>query len=157
LSPSPVHYCESKITHMLYFLLFIQSFTINTNPTSWQTDFEEAKHIASEQDKKILMVFSGSDWCAPCIKLKKKILITDEFQEFEKGNVVVLYLDFPKRKKNRLSKELTRQNESLAERYNRSGMFPNILLMDNEGAVIKKINYDGQSPNEFIDNIEDRL
>ena len=69
---------------MLYFLLFIQSFTINTNPTTWQIDFEEAKQIALEQDKKILMVFAGSDWCAPCIKLKKKILVTEEFQEFEK-------------------------------------------------------------------------
>lgn len=142
---------------MLYFLLFIQSFTINTNPTTWQTDFEEAKQVAIEQDKKILMVFAGSDWCAPCIKLKKKILVTEEFQGFEKDNVVVLYLDFPKRKKNRLSKELTRQNESLAEQYNRSGMFPNILLLDNKGAVIKKLSYDGQSPNEFINEIEEIL
>lgn len=142
---------------MLYFLLFIQSFTINTNPTSWQTDFEEAKQVAIEQDKKILMVFSGSDWCAPCIKLKKKILITEEFQGFEEENIVVLYLDFPKRKKNRLSKEMMKKNESLAEQYNRSGMFPNILLVENDGAVIKRLNYDGQTPNEFINELEASL
>ena len=142
---------------MLYFLLFIQSFTINTNPTSWQTDFEEAKQVAIEQDKKILMVFSGSDWCAPCIKLKKKILITEEFQGFEEENIVVLYLDFPKKKKNRLSKEMMKKNESLAEQYNRSGMFPNILLVENDGAVIKRLNYDGQTPNEFINELEASL
>jgi len=144
--PTPVHHCESKISQMLYFLLFVYSCTFNANPTTWQTNFEEAKRIAVEQDKKILMVFSGSDWCAPCIKLKKKILVTEEFQEFEKENVVVLYLDFPQRKKNRLSKEMMKHNESMADNYNRSGIFPNILLVDVEGTVIKNVKYEGQSP-----------
>jgi len=140
---------------MLYFFLIVQSFFITTNPaTIWQTNFEEAKRVASEQNKKILMVFSGSDWCAPCIKLKKKILTTEEFQAFEKENLVVLYLDFPQRKKNRLSKELTKHNEALAEQYNRSGRFPNILLMDNTGKVLKNLKYEGQSPSDFIKEVE---
>jgi len=142
---------------MLYLLIIVQSFVISSNPITWQTSFEEAKQVAVEQDKKILMVFAGSDWCAPCIKLKKKILVTEEFQEFEKENVVVLYLDFPKRKKNRLSKEMTRQNESLAEQYNRSGVFPNVLLVDNAGKIIKNVKYQGQSPIDFIKEIETSL
>ncbi len=153
----PVHQSESKITYMLYFLLFVQSFTFNTNPLTWQTNFEEAKQIAVEQDKKILMIFAGSDWCAPCIKLKKRVLATPEFQEFEKKNVIVLYLDFPKRKKNRLSKEMIKQNEALAEQYNRSGIFPNVLLMNNVGKVIKNVKYEDQSPNDFIREIEASL
>ena len=139
---------------MLYFLLIVQSFFINGNPTTWQTNFDEAKQLAKEQDKKILMVFAGSDWCAPCIKLKKKTLITDEFQEFENENLVVLYLDFPQRKKNRLSKELTKHNEALAEQYNKSGVFPNILLMDSLGQVIKTLKYESQSVEEFIIELE---
>ena len=142
---------------MLYLLLVVQSFAISSNPVAWQTNFEEAKQMAVEQDKRILMVFAGSDWCAPCIKLKKKILITEEFQEFEKESLIVLYIDFPKRKKNRLSKELTAQNESLAEQYNRSGVFPNVFLMDGVGKVIKNVKYKGQSPNEFISEIEASL
>lgn len=142
---------------MLYILFFVQSLAINIIPVTWQTSFEDAKQVAAEQDKKILMVFAGSDWCAPCIKLKKKILVTEEFQEFEKEHVVVLYLDFPKRKKNRLSKEMTGQNDSLAERYNRSGLFPNVLLLDGAGEVIKNVKYKGQSPHEFIEEIKTSL
>jgi thioredoxin-related protein len=142
---------------MLYFLLIVQSFFIAGNPDSWQTNFEEAKQIAVDQNKEILMVFAGSDWCAPCIKLKKTILITDEFAEFEKDHLVVLYLDFPKRKKNRLSKELTAQNETLAEQYNRSGMFPYVILVDATGKVIKNIKYEGQSPKDFIKEIKTML
>lgn len=142
---------------MLYLFLIVQSFYINTNPSTWQSNFEEAKQVANEEDKKILMVFSGSDWCAPCMKLKKKILSTEEFQAFEKENLVVLYLDFPKRKKNRLSKELTSHNEALAEQYNRSGSFPSILLMDSSGKIIKNLRYEGQSPKDFIKEVEDSL
>jgi thioredoxin-related protein len=103
------------------------------------------------------MVFSGSDWCAPCIKLKKKILTTDEFQKFENDNLVVLYLDFPQRKKNRLSQESTKHNEALADQYNRSGVFPNILLMDSEGKILKNLKYEGQSPTDFIKEVQASL
>ena len=47
----------------------------------WQTDFEEAKKIAAEQDKNIIIVFSGSDWCAPCIKLDKNIWQSEAFKK----------------------------------------------------------------------------
>ena len=142
---------------MLYLFLIVQSLIINTSPIVWQTNFEEAKQVASEENKKILMVFAGSDWCAPCIKLKKNILTTDEFQEFEKNNLVVLYLDFPQRKKNRLSKEMMQHNEALADQYNRSGVFPNILLMDSEGEILKNLKYEGQSPTEFIKEVQASL
>lgn len=128
-----------------------------TNPTTWQYDFETAQKVAAEQEKHILMVFSGSDWCTPCIKLKKKILLTDAFQEFESEKLVVLYLDFPKRKKNRLSKAQMKHNEGLAEKYNRSGAFPNVLLMSASGEVIKPLKYEGQSPSEFISSIKSSL
>jgi len=142
---------------MLYLFLLAQSFAIGNTPITWKTSFEEAKQIATEQNKKILMVFAGSDWCAPCIKLKKKVLVTEEFQKFEKEHIVVLYLDFPKRKKNRLSKEMTKQNESLADQYNRSGLFPNVILVDNGGKVVKNLTYKGQSPTDFIKEIETSL
>lgn len=142
---------------MLYFLIVAQSFLLTANPTSWQTDFEQAKKLATDQNKNILMVFSGSDWCAPCIKLKKKILLTEEFQKYEGENLVVLYLDFPKRKKNRLSKEQTKHNEALAEQFNRSGLFPNVLLMDSGGQVIKNVKYQGQSTTDFVNEIKSSL
>jgi thiol-disulfide isomerase/thioredoxin len=47
---------------------------------NWQTNFDEAKKIAIDQDKNIIIVFSGSDWCAPCIKLDKNIWQSDAFK-----------------------------------------------------------------------------
>ena len=142
---------------MTLFLIIIQILLPTTNPDSWVSDWENAKSIALSEEKSILMVFAGSDWCAPCIKLKKNILITDVFQEYENDNLVVLYLDFPAKKKNKLSKEQTKHNESLADQFNRSGRFPHVLLLDSKGKPIKTINYDGQSPESFIGEIEESL
>lgn len=142
---------------MICFLILVQSLLINGNPDSWVVKLDDAKTLASTESKSILMVFAGSDWCAPCIKLKKTILITDVFQEYEKENFVVLYLDFPSKKKNKLSKEQAQHNEALADKFNRSGRFPHIVLMDSEGNSIKIIQFDGQSPDSFIKEIQEAL
>lgn len=36
---------------------------------TWLTDFEESKAIAAETDRLILINFTGSDWCPPCMHL----------------------------------------------------------------------------------------
>jgi thioredoxin-related protein len=131
--------------------------TLLFTPTVWQTDFEQAKALAKEQDKSILMVFSGSDWCAPCKKLKKQILSTVEFSDFEKENLIVLYLDFPAKKKNKLSKTQTTHNEELAEQYNSSGQFPQILLLSSNAEIKGKLSFENQSAESFITQIKGLL
>ena len=121
----------------------------DVNSLQWFTNMEEAKTAASENSKNILMVFAGSDWCKPCIQFKKDILQNSDFGTDHKQKLVVLYLDFPARKKNKLPKEQTKYNEALADQYNRSGTFPKIILLDAQGAKLKTIAFEGQSPEAF--------
>lgn len=114
------------------------------------TNSDEAMVYAEANDAEILMVFSGSDWCRPCIKFKKEILDDLEFQSSTDSKVAVLYLDFPSKKKNKLSKEATQHNETLAAKYNISGSFPKVILMDKAMNKIKEITYEGQSSSDFI-------
>lgn len=53
-------------------ILLLLCFILPT--VTWLTDFNKAKIIAKEDNKLILLNFSGSDWCGPCIKLKKRLL-----------------------------------------------------------------------------------
>jgi thioredoxin-related protein len=106
-------------------------------PAEWITDFSKAKTEASSQHKYILLNFSGSDWCGPCMKLKKEILDSDAFLQYAETKLVLVRADFPRAKKNRLSPELTKHNEALAEKYNREGKFPFTVLIDAEGKVIR--------------------
>ena len=114
------------------------------------TDSEKAMEYAETNNAEILMIFGGSDWCRPCIQFKKEILETNDFQASTNGKVAILYLDFPSKKKNKLSKEATQHNEALAAKYNTSGSFPKIILMDKAMNKIKEISYEGQSSTDFI-------
>jgi thioredoxin-related protein len=49
---------------------------------------------------------------------------------------VIYKADFPKKKANQLSPELTESNMKLAEKYNRNGSFPLIVLLDKTTKVI---------------------
>lgn len=103
-----------------------------------QSRLENAKKQASENKELILLNFSGSDWCIPCIKLHKNIIGTDEFKKLETENVMVyINADFPRNKKNQLSPELKKENASLADQYNPKGIFPYTILLNSDGKILK--------------------
>jgi len=82
--------------------------------------------------------FSGSDWCGPCIKLKRDILDSPEFLNFATTNLALVRADFPRLKKNQLDKKQTGMNEALAEKYNQEGKFPLTVLVGTDGKVLKE-------------------
>ena len=131
----------------------------NTSNTEefWQTDYEQAIAQAKKEHKKIMLYFSGSDWCKPCIIWKKEVFDTETFQHFANGKLVPLKLDFPRLKKNRLPADQVKQNESLAAKYNHEGVFPMVVFIDTHGSVIEKSAYRDGSPEEFVAYVESIL
>ena len=105
---------------------------------NWQLDFERAKTEASQTHKLILLNFSGSDWCGPCIKLKKDVFESAEFGTFAGDRLVLVRADFPRQSKNQLDARQTAHNEALAEQYNRQGKFPLTVLLTADGRVLKE-------------------
>ena len=120
---------------------------------NWIKDFNLAKEVASKNDKPIILVFSGSDWCAPCMKLEKNIFDTEEFKHYATKNYVLLKADFPQRKKNKLSKELQEHNNQLAEKYNQNGFFPLVVVLNSNGDVMGNIGYKNIDVRSYIDKI----
>jgi thioredoxin-related protein len=123
-------------------LLFLFSFVF-LNANNWGNDFEKATEQAKNEKKLILLNFSGSDWCGPCIKLKQDVFETAGFSDFATKSLVLIRADFPRLKKNKLDKNLTIHNEKLADKYNKKGKFPLIVLIDANGKVLKE--WDGYS------------
>jgi len=117
---------------------------------NWKTNFDEAKKEAIDQNKNILLVFSGSDWCAPCIKLDNVVWKSDAFKSEAEKNWVIYRADFPKKKANQLSPELAQSNNKLAEKYNRNGSFPLVILLDKTGKVIGMTGFKNISASEYI-------
>ena len=105
--------------------------------TTWQPDFEIAKQIAKEKRHLILLNFSGSDWCGPCMRMRKEIFEAEVFSTMADTTLLLVNADFPRNKKNQLNKLTKKQNEGLADKYNPNGKFPFTLLLDSDGKIIK--------------------
>lgn len=138
---------------MLMVSLFL-AFMIPGSST-WLTDYNQAKVEAANKHKLVLISFSGSDWCGPCIRTRKEIFNTETFQDFANDRLVLVQADFPRAKKNQLSKEQIKKNELLADQYNKEGIFPLTLLVNEKGKVL--IQWEGfpnESPSDFVKEIK---
>ena len=135
-------------------ILLVMMAIVPFTSINWLNDFDKAKLTARENNRMILLNFSGSDWCAPCIKMKKEIFETAQFQEFADANLVLVRADFPRTKKNQLDAKQKEHNEILAEQYNSKGQFPLTLLLDSDGNVLREWNgYSNMTVDAFIEEL----
>ncbi|RIV69982.1 thioredoxin family protein [Flagellimonas aequoris] len=117
----------------------------------WQTSFSDAVSKATEENKPIVLVFSGSDWCAPCIRLKKHIFDSDEFKAYALEHYVLYNADFPRKKQNQLPEPLLNANKSLIEKYNPKGYFPLVVVLDKNEKVLGETGFVARStPEKYI-------
>lgn len=136
-----------KLLSLLFVVIFIPSVT-------WLGDIKEAAAKAAKEDKLIVINFSGSDWCGPCIRLRKEILESAIFEGYAKEHLVLVRADFPRQKKNQLDAAQTKRNEALADKYNPDGKFPFTLLVDKNGKVLKTWDgYPNETPERFVEDI----
>ena len=120
----------------------------------WETSYKSSITKAQNQNKKIILVFQGSDWCGPCIKLSKEIWSTEDFIAYSKENYILIQADFPRKKKNALDKEQQKINNFLAEKYNPNGYFPLVVVLNKNGDVLGKTGYKKTNPKQYINLLE---
>jgi thioredoxin-related protein len=114
----------------------------------WSTDYAAAVAQAATDKKPVLLEFTGSDWCPPCMKQNKNVFEQPVFASFAKGNLVLVKLDFPRRQEQ--APEIAARNRALAEQYGVSG-FPTVVLLSAEGKELARTSgYGGGGPDEFI-------
>jgi thioredoxin-related protein len=118
--------------------LLITLFSSFLFSTGWETDFNKAKQSAQSEHKLILLNFSGSDWCGPCIRMHKDIFENSSFTQYATGHLVLVNADFPRLKKHELSKDQQAKNDQLADKYDKDGIFPLTVLLTSDGKVLKE-------------------
>ncbi len=117
----------------------------------WLTDYKKAAEIAKASGRIMLLDFTGSDWCGWCIKLDKEVFDKAEFKKYAKDNLILVKLDFPKRKK--LPKPLQEQNAELSKKYGIKG-YPTIIVLDSGEKQIGQLGYTEGGPKAFIAEVE---
>jgi protein disulfide-isomerase len=101
--------------------------------SAWSTDLKKAQEEAKANHKLLLLDFTGSDWCGYCFQLDKAILSQQQFKDYANKNLVLVEIDFPRRKAQ--SVEVQRQNQELAEHYQIEG-FPTLVVLDGDGKTV---------------------
>ncbi|MBL6763950.1 MAG: thioredoxin family protein [Verrucomicrobiae bacterium] len=125
---------------------------------------EEAEHLtdlpagiakAKAEGKHVFVMFTGSDWCIPCIKFEQNVMTHSTFKEFATSRLVAVILDIPYRKK--IEPELKQRNEELAKKLG-VNIYPTFLILDATGAEIgRRESYLGEPAAEFVKILRDLL
>ena len=117
----------------------------------WLTDLEAAKAQGVKENKPVLIDFTGSDWCPPCIQLHKVVFGSAEFAAVATKYVLV-ELDYPRNKPQ--SAEVKAKNREWQQKY-AVNSFPTILLLDaKSGEVFGRVGgFGGQTAKEYLDKL----
>jgi thioredoxin-related protein len=134
--------------------VFLGLVTANVRAGEWQTDYDKALATAKAENKRVLLDFTGSDWCGPCIALKKRVFTQAEFTDYADKNLVLVEIDYPNKKV--LSDEVKLQNERLKKQYGIEDKgFPTIIVLGSDGKNLGEISgYRGEGPAEFIAKVD---
>jgi protein disulfide-isomerase len=135
-------------------LLAMLATSVGAVAADWPTDYAKAMQMAKAENKRVLLDFTGSDWCGPCIELRKQVFSRPEFKAYAEKNLILVEVDYPQRKKQ--SAELKKQNEKLSHQYgiDEKG-FPTVVLLDSAGKVTREFTgYDGDTAADFIAWVE---
>ena len=125
--------------HTIYIiaLLLYSTTALTAQELVWHNDMQKASEIAIQEDKPLLMFFTGSDWCGWCKKLQREVLVTQDFETWAANNVVLVELDFPRRKK--LDRNLQIQNYQMQNLFKVRG-YPTVVFANPEKAEGNKMN-----------------
>lgn len=118
---------------------------------AWLTDFETARARSRAENKPLLIDFTGSDWCPPCMRLRKEVFSKPEFAGYAAKNLVLLEVDFPRRRP--LPPAQQAANDALAQQFGIDG-FPTIVLIDPAGETLARLGYTRGGAAAFIAEVE---
>lgn len=134
-------------------ILFVICFTASGMAGEWSSDYGKSMELAKMERKIVLVDFTGSTWCGPCIKLDKEVFSDPAFKEYANKNLVLVKVDFPpsfaQSKKNDL--ELA---EKLGVPKNGIMVFPTLVVMGADGKKLGDFFYEGGGPSDFIAQVE---
>ncbi len=146
------------------FVLHAQDATAEYKATKegWEVDLEKAYALSQETGKPIMANFTGSDWCIWCKRLDASVFSKEEFQKWASENVILLELDFPRRKK--LPKKYKDQNYSLQQAFGIKG-YPAVWLFNlTRNEELNKFNIEAlgrsgykKTVQEFVSEMESYL
>lgn len=128
-----------KVLLLLSFLCLVAASQAQTeNDQNWYSDVNVAIQQSLETKKPMFLFFTGSDWCGWCIRLQKEVFQTPYFSQWAKENVILVELDYPRKKQ--LPDELRQQNQTMQQIFQVQG-YPTVHLVTPEPQQDGTVNF----------------
>ena len=118
--------------------MICQKITAQSIDLNWYNDLSKAVPISVKEKKPIMLFFTGSDWCGWCMRLKKEVFNHEEFKIWTEENIILVELDFPRRKK--IDPKILNQNRELARIFGVSS-YPTCWLVKPQILENNKVNF----------------
>jgi thiol:disulfide interchange protein len=133
-------------------LVSLSSSAFASTLEGWSSDLEGAFEKAKAEKKPLLVEFTGSDWCPPCIAMRKNVFSKKEFITEASKNYILVELDFPQG-----DAAVKEKNQPYAEKYKIEG-FPTVILFTPEGKEFTRF-FASEFPKteDFLKHIEKAL
>lgn len=133
---------------------------VTNNDLNWISNFDDAKKLASTENKPILIFFTGSDWCGICKMLDKDFLTSDKFKNVASKSLILYKADFPRRT-DLVPLDQKAVNETLSAKYSKTRskrVFPTIVIVNANGkelGFIESYNYIHDTTRHYglLDNV----
>ncbi|MGJ8676210.1 MAG: thioredoxin family protein [Akkermansiaceae bacterium] len=112
------------------FITTIFSFAILAGSTyagEWMTDIDSAVAKAKMEKKAVLVEFTGSDWCPPCMQMDKEVFSKDAFVDEASKKYILVKIDIPQN-----DRALYEANQKVLAKYKVEGV-PTVLLLNEKG------------------------
>ena len=118
----------------------------------WSADLDKAYQRAKAENKSVLVEFTGTDWCASCVAVRKNVFSKKEFVAAASKKFVLVELDVPKG-----DPELKRKNGPLSEKY-KVARFPTVILFTPKGKEFARFSADAYlQVNAFLKHLDEAL
>ena len=123
-----------------------------STPEGWTTDLDKAFEKAKAEKKSVLVEFTGTDWCPPCIAMRKNVFSKKEFVDAASKKYILVELDFPNG-----DQAVKEKNEPYAKQYKIEG-FPTVILFTPEGKEFTRL-FASEFPNtgDFLKHLDKAL
>lgn len=122
-----------------------------TEPGGWSTNYTSAVAQAKEENRRVFLLFTGSDWSTWCKRFDREIIATPEFRSYAEKKLILVKLDFP----HELSQppEVVEQNQNLRQKYRVEG-YPTIIVLDNNAKFLGRLSYMPGGPKPFLNQLK---
>ena len=125
--------------------------TVWSESAEWLTDAQAAQTKAKEENKLVLLDFTGSDWCSWCKKLKREVFDKPEFAQFAHSKLVLVEVDFPR---NKTLPEVQRQANGRLDKTYGINSYPTIILLNPDGKQVGRMGFVFGGASAFIAKLE---